>query len=93
MAVQNVASGAQETSRFAQAGAALDEILKAVQDTVRQVTEIATASQQMAGGARDVTGAMHSISAVVEESSAATEEMAAQASAVTGSIQSIAAVS
>jgi methyl-accepting chemotaxis protein len=103
MAVQNVATGAQETSgaakvelgseKAAQAGNALDEILTAVQDTVRQVTAIASASQQMAGGARNVTGAMHSISAVVEESPAATEEMAAQAGAVTGSIQSIAAVS
>ena len=79
------------SEKAAQAGQALDEILKAVQDTVRQVGEIASSSQQMAGGARSVTDAMHSISAVVEESSA--EQMAAQASAVTGSIQSIAAVS
>jgi methyl-accepting chemotaxis protein len=81
------------TEKAAQAGEALEEILAAVQDTVRQVGEIASSSRQMAGGARSVTDAMHSISAVVEESSAATEEMAAQASAVTGSIQSIAAVS
>jgi methyl-accepting chemotaxis protein len=81
------------SEKAAQAGQALDEILEAVQDTVRQVGDIASSSQQMAGGARSVTDAMHSISAVVEESSAATEEMAAQASAVTGSIQSIAAVS
>jgi methyl-accepting chemotaxis protein len=81
------------SEKAAQAGAALDEILRAVQDTVRQVGEIASSSQQMASGARSVTEAMHSISAVVEESSAATEQMAAQASAVTGSIQSIAAVS
>jgi methyl-accepting chemotaxis protein len=81
------------TEKAAQAGEALEEILAAVHDTVRQVGDIASSSQQMAGGARSVTDAMHSISAVVEESSAATEEMAAQASAVTGSIQSIAAVS
>ena len=76
-----------------QAGQALEEILKAVQDTVRQVSEIASSSQQMASGARSVTDAMQSISAVVEQSSAATEQMAAQASSVTESIQSIAAVS
>jgi methyl-accepting chemotaxis protein len=81
------------SEKAGQAGQALDEILKAVQDTVRQVGDIASSSQQMAGGARSVTDAMQSISAVVEESSAATEEMAAQASAVTGAIQSIAAVS
>jgi methyl-accepting chemotaxis protein len=46
----------------------------------------------MASGARSVTDAMHSISAVVEQSSVATEQMAAQASSVTDSIQSIAAV-
>jgi methyl-accepting chemotaxis protein len=81
------------TEKAAQAGEALEEILAAVQDTVRQVGEIASSSRQMAGGARSVTDAMHSISAVVEESSAATEEMAAQASAVSSAVQSIAAVS
>jgi methyl-accepting chemotaxis protein len=81
------------SQKAAQAGAALEQILAAVQETVRQVGEIASSSQRMASGARSVTNAMHSISAVVEESSAATEEMAAQASAVTNAIQSIAAVS
>jgi methyl-accepting chemotaxis protein len=85
-----VALGSQKAD---QAGRALQEILEAVQATVRQVGEIANASQRMAGGARSVTDAMHSISAVVEESTAATEEMSAQAAQVTASIQSIAAVS
>jgi methyl-accepting chemotaxis protein len=57
------------------------------------VGEIASSSQLMAGGARSVTDAMHSISAVVEQSTAATEEMSAQAHQVSMSIQSIAAVS
>ena len=48
------------------AGQALDEILAAVQDMVRQVGDIASSSQQMAGGARSVTDAMQSISAEVE---------------------------
>jgi methyl-accepting chemotaxis protein len=81
------------SQKAVQAGQALEEILVAVQETVRQVGEIASSSQQMAGGARSVTDAMQSISAVVEESTAATEEMAAQAAAVSGSISSIAAVS
>jgi methyl-accepting chemotaxis protein len=81
------------SQKAAQAGQALDEILAAVQDTVRQVGEIASSTQQMSMGARSVTDAMTSISAVVEQSTAATEEMSAQAGAVTGSIQSIAAVS
>jgi len=76
-----------------EAGAAIGEILEAVESTVSQVTQIATAAQEMAGGARGVVDAMTSISAVVEENSAATEEMAAQAGQVTASIESIAAVS
>src|SRR5579859_3985248 len=87
------ATGALGSHKADQAGRALQEILEAVQATVRQVGEIASSSQQMATGARSVTDAMHSISAVVEQSTAATEEMSAQASQVTTSIQSIAAVS
>lgn len=69
------------------------EILRAVEATVSQVTQIATAANEMASGARAVVDAMGSISAVVEENSAATEEMAAQAGQVSASIQGIAAVS
>jgi methyl-accepting chemotaxis protein len=90
-------SGATEvelgSEKAAQAGQALDEILAAVHDTVRQVSEIASAAQQMAGGARSVTEALYSISAVFEQSSATTDPMAAQASQVSDSMQSIAAVS
>ena len=80
-------------ARADEAGRALGEILAAVEATVNQVTQIATAAQEMAGGARGVVEAMGSISAVVEENSAATEQMAAQAGQVTASIESIAAVS
>jgi methyl-accepting chemotaxis protein len=74
------------------AGTALGEILGAVEATVRQVSGIAAAAQEMAGGARSVVDAMQSISAVVEENTAATEQMAAQAEQVTTAVQSIAAV-
>ncbi len=74
------------------AGQALGEILTAVEQTVAQVTDIASAAQQMAAGARSVTDAMQSMSAVVEENTAATEQMSAQSNQVTGAIQSIAAV-
>jgi methyl-accepting chemotaxis protein len=76
-----------------QAGRALAEILEAVEATVSQVTQIATAAQKMTGGARSVVETMNGISAVAEESSAATEQMAAQAGQVTASIDSIAAIS
>jgi methyl-accepting chemotaxis protein len=80
------------TAKATQAGDALQQILQAIDLTVSQIGEIAIASQQMAVGARSVTEAMQSISAVVEENTASTEEMAAQSSQVTGAIQSIAAV-
>jgi methyl-accepting chemotaxis protein len=85
-----VGQGAQ---RADQAGAALGEILAAVEATVTQVTEIASAAHEMTSGARTVVETMASISAVVEESSAATEQMAAQAGQVTSAIQAIASVS
>ena len=82
----------QGTDKAGQAGRALEEILSAVELTVRQVTEIATSSQQMAVGARQMTDAMQSISAVVEENTASTEEMAAQSGQVSAAIEAIAAV-
>jgi methyl-accepting chemotaxis protein len=81
------------SQKAALAGRTLDEILLAVGTSVREVTQIANSSQEMANGARSVTDSMNSISAVVEENSAATEQMAAQASDVTSRIGSIAAVS
>ena len=81
------------TARADQAGVALDAILGAVKETVRQVTEIATAAGEMAKGASSVVDAMGAISAVVEENSAATEEMASQAEDVGKAAGSIAAVS
>jgi methyl-accepting chemotaxis protein len=96
-AVEAMEQGADKVERGStkadEAGKALGEILQAVEATVVQVTQIASAAQEMAGGARGVVEAMDSISAVVEENSAATEQMAAQAGQVTTSIESIAAVS
>ncbi|HLI26131.1 MAG TPA: methyl-accepting chemotaxis protein [Chloroflexota bacterium] len=74
------------------AGEALAAILRAAEQTVDQVTGIATAAQELARGARSVVDAMASISAVVEENSAATEQMSAQAGEVNDIVQSIAAV-
>jgi methyl-accepting chemotaxis protein len=74
------------------AGRALDAILAAVEHTVRQATDITTASQEMAEGARRMTEAMSSISAIVEENTASTEEMTGQSAHVADAIRSIAAV-
>ncbi|MFN8637855.1 MAG: methyl-accepting chemotaxis protein, partial [Chloroflexota bacterium] len=95
-AVQSMERGSAKvgegSERADQAGAALAEILTAVEATVAQVTGIASAAQEMSSGARSVVEAMESISAVVEESTAATEQMAAQAGNVTTTVESIAAV-
>jgi methyl-accepting chemotaxis protein len=74
------------------AGQALDAILSAVEHTVRQATEITSASREMADGARRMTEVMSSISAIVEENTASTEEMTGQSARVADAIRSIAAV-
>lgn len=81
------------TEKAAVGGAALREILHSVDQTVRQVGEIAGATDVMAHSAKSVMESIQSISVVVEENSAATEEMAAQAAQITGSIGAIAAAS
>lgn len=87
---QQVAIG---TGKAEQAGAALEQIRRAVDASVGQVSEIAGSAQDMARGAYGVTEAMQSISAVVEENTAATEQMAAQAGDVDGAVQGIASLS
>ena len=82
----------QGTVKADQAGAALTEILEAIEAMVDRVTSIASAAQEMTTSSRGVVDAMASISAIVEENTAATEEMAAQAGQVNESIQSIASV-
>ena len=82
----------QGTVKADQAGAALTEILEAIEAMVDRVTNIASAAQEMTSASHGVVEAMASISAIVEENTAATEEMAAQAGQVNESIQSIASV-
>ncbi len=95
-AVTAMESGASKVEQGAgkadEAGRALVAILEAVDGMVGQVTDIASAAQQMAAGARNVVDAMQSISAVVEENSAATEEMTAQAGQVRNAVEGIARV-
>jgi methyl-accepting chemotaxis protein len=83
---------AQGSVKADEAGAALANILRKVDETVMQVSEIATAAEEMAAGARGMTDTMQGISAVVEENSAATEQMAEQAGRVADAISGIAAV-
>jgi hypothetical protein len=60
--------------------------------TVADVTGIATAAQQMAGGARSVVDAMESIRLTIEQSAGATREISLQTGEVASATQSIAAI-
>jgi methyl-accepting chemotaxis protein len=95
-AVRAMEKGSAQVGRGAakadQAGQALRAIRDAVEATVNEVDEIASAAQKMAAASRGVVEAMFGISAVLEENTASTEEMAAQAGQVTAAIQSIASV-
>ena len=74
-----------------QAGRALDEILAAIQATVRQVEEIAAAVDEMAARSREVSETMTVITATAEETTAASEAMAGAADEVGRSISAITA--
>jgi methyl-accepting chemotaxis protein len=89
---QGGAKVAEGSSLANEAGRALGEILEAVEGTVRQVEEIAAATQEIAARGHDVTMAMQSISAVVDQSTAASGAMSVSADRVGRSIQGIAAV-
>jgi methyl-accepting chemotaxis protein len=95
-AAQAMGQGAEQvaagSTRAQQAGGALEEILRAVEQTVRDVSEIAAEAQAMAARSREVHGTMAGISAVVEEATAATDQMAAIATGVGRAIADIAAV-
>jgi methyl-accepting chemotaxis protein len=95
-AVAAMQRGAEEvdggSAKADEAGRALGEILTAVENTVRQVSEIASAAQEMAAGAGSMTDAMRSMSAVVEENTAGTEEMSAQSGEVSLAIENISAL-
>jgi methyl-accepting chemotaxis protein len=80
-------------SQANQAGQALSDILKAVEEVNRQVVDIASASKRMGGLSNELVSATEAVSAVVEENTAATEEMAAGSTEVTQSIENIASVS
>ena len=96
-AVGAVGAGAAKvsagTEKAATGGAALREILQSIDQTVKQVAEIAEATDVMARSAKSLTESIESISHVVEENSAGTKQMASQTTEITASIGAIAATS
>jgi methyl-accepting chemotaxis protein len=92
-AVQAMETGTRdvlEGSALAQeAGAALDEILRTVNDTNLQVHHITAATQQIAASSTEAVRAMDSVASVTEESTAATQQMAAGSSGVRDAVTAI----
>lgn len=85
-AVEGMTEGTKEveagTRLAASAGVALQEILRAMEQTNQQIQGISAASQQVAAGAGEVLKAVDNVAAITEESTAATEQMAASSDQV-----------
>lgn len=80
------------TALAADAGVALEQIVRMSEDAAGQVAAIATAAQGVTRNAANVVQAFDSVASVTEESTAATEEMAAganQVQAATGRVADI----
>ncbi len=75
-----------------EAGATLEEILKATEEVNRQAEESAIAARLMTSSANDLVTAVDSVSAVVEENTASTEQMSAGSSEVSQAIENIASI-
>ena len=73
-----------------QAGITLRGIVDAVEGSASQVATIATAADDLADGARQLTGVMQAIQAVVDANTSATRQMVQQAEQATTAISDIA---
>jgi methyl-accepting chemotaxis protein len=71
---ERVEDGAQLS---AQTGEALEQIIKASEDTAAKITEIAAATVQQAANTVEASKAIQGVSAVTEQAAAGSEEMAA----------------
>lgn len=76
-----------------QAGAALQDILRAAETVKIQAEEASSAVDTMTSYAGDLVAEVDTVSSVVEENTAATEEMAASTTEVTQAVENIASVS
>ncbi len=76
-----------------EAGSALSQILKAVEQVNLQAQQAAEAASAMEKAANEMIAAVDSVSAVIEENTAATEQMSASSSEVSMAIETIASVS
>ena len=96
-AVQGIENGTKQVVTGAnvasEAGASLDAIQKAVDQTAGQISQISASAERLSQSSAEVERSMVEVMGVVEQNSAAAEEMSAKAAQVTNSIESISAVS
>ncbi|HYF92490.1 MAG TPA: methyl-accepting chemotaxis protein [Symbiobacteriaceae bacterium] len=81
------------TALAADAGAALEQIVRVAEEAANQVGSIAEAAQAVRSNAANVVKAFDSVAAVTEESTAASEEMAAGANEVSAATERVADIS
>ncbi len=75
-----------------QAGQALSDILATVERIVKQIKEIAAASQTMESSSSELINDMKAVSLVVEDNATATEEMSASSSRVLKMVEDISSI-
>lgn len=94
--VKAMADGATEmesgTKVAADAGAAIQQILSAVESVNEQIQQIASGSQDLKASGTEMTASVASIRSVVEQNTAASEEMQASSATVSQAISGIAGV-
>ncbi len=95
--IDAMAAGTREVEAGAElagsAGAALDEILTAMERTNQKAQGISAAAEEVAAGTSEVLRAVNEVSAVTEENTAAAAGMTAAGEQVARSVQQVAAVS
>ncbi len=76
----------------AEAGDALDRIMKAVNDVSGQIEQISAGSQQVSASANELVTVIESVGSVTEQNSAASQQMASTSEEVSKSVENIAGI-
>jgi len=94
-AVESMDIGSKEVAEgrdvVVKAGAALNEIIKVVENTASMVEQISAATEQMSAGTKQVVKSVDDIASTAEEAASATEEASASTEEMTASMQEMAA--
>ncbi len=95
-AVQSIEAGTrdiEQTDRLAlEAGSALENIMRMINDTYQQIQSISAASEELSAASSEVVKAVDNMASITEENTAATEEMAASSAEVSNLMDRIAVI-